>query len=142
MEEIGVVESVDGAVAKVLIGRKRGCCELYDKGACDIPADGIVTEAVNLARAKAGQKVKITMKSYTYIKGAFILYVLPVSALFLGAILGKVYLPGFVNGVDSELLAALGGFLAFLASLILVKALSVRMDRRTENKSVIVKILE
>jgi sigma-E factor negative regulatory protein RseC len=82
------------------------------------------------------------MKSYTYLKGALIIYVLPIFALILGAVLGKVYLPAFINRIDSELLSALGGFFALLASLILVKILSSRLDKTTENKSVIVSIVE
>ncbi len=141
MEEIGIVKSIDGAMAKVMVARKSGCCDNCEKDLCDIPENGIVTEAINSAHAAVGQKVKITMKSYTYFKGALIIYILPVVALILGAILGKIYLPSYFHGIDSELLAALGGFFAFFASLIVVKILSSRMDRKTEYKSVIETIM-
>lgn len=142
MEEIGIVKSIDGAIAKVMVERKSSCCDHCEKDTCDIPENGIETEAMNIARATVGQKVKVVMKPYTYLKGALILYVLPVFALILGALLGKAYLPTLVNGIDSELLSAFGGFLAFFASLILVKILSSRMDKKTEYKSVIEEILE
>ncbi len=142
MQEIGAVKSIDGVIAKVILERKSSCCDHSEKDTCDIPENGVETEALNVARAVVGQKVKVVMKSYTYLKGALIIYVLPIFALILGAVLGKVYLPAFINGIDSELLSALGGFLALLASLILVKILSSRMGKTTENKSVIVSIVE
>jgi len=142
MNEIGIVKSIDGVFAKVIVGRKNSCCEPCEKDTCDIPENGAETEALNVAKAAVGQKVKIVMKPHTYLKGALILYVLPIFALFLGAILGKIYLPAFINGIDSDLLSALGGFLVFLASLVLVKFLSSGMARKTEHKSFIEEILD
>jgi sigma-E factor negative regulatory protein RseC len=142
MYEIGIVKSIDGTIAKVVVARKSSCCESCEKEICDIPENGVETEAVNTAGAKVGQKVKVVMKSYTYVKGAMIIYVLPVVALIAGAILGKMYLPSFWGGVDSDLLAALAGFLTLFTSLILVKIISSRMDKKTENKSVIESVVE
>ncbi len=142
MDEIGIVKSVDGVTAKVIFSRKSSCCESCEKETCDIPEDGIETEAINAAGAKVGQRVKVVMRSYTFVKGAMVIYVLPVFALIAGAILGKIYLPLFWGGVDSDLLAALAGFLTLFASLILVKIISNRMDKKTENKSVIESIIK
>jgi sigma-E factor negative regulatory protein RseC len=142
MDEIGIVKSIDGVIAKVVVARKSSCCESCEKETCDIPENGVETEAINAAGAKVGQKVKVVMKSYTYVKGAMIIYVFPVVALIAGAILGKMYLPSFWRGVDSDLLAALAGFLMLFTSLILVKIISSRMEKNTENKSVIESVVE
>lgn len=142
MEETGIVKSIDGVIAKVLVSRKSSCCESCEKDSCDIPENGIETEAINTAGAKVGQKVKVVMKSYTYLKGTLFIYGLPVFALITGAILGKIYLPVFINRPDSELLSAVGGFAAFLVSLLLVKLLMNDMNKRTEHKSVIEKIYD
>ncbi|GBE05879.1 MAG TPA: hypothetical protein ENH31_07500 [Nitrospirae bacterium] len=142
MEEIGVVKSIDGVNARVIMGKKSGCCDHCEKETCDITYNGVEIEAINAARAKVGQKVKIVMKPSTYLKGALLLYVLPLFALFAGAFIGKSYLPVYINGVDSELLAAFGGLLAFFTSLIFIKISSGRMNRKTENQSIIEEILE
>ena len=142
MEEIGVVKSIDGISAKVVMQRKSSCCESCEKDACDIPDNGIETEAINRAGAKVGQKVKVVMSAYSYLKGAMAIYVLPVFALIAGAIVGKVYLTPYFGTVDSELVAAIGGFAAFFASLILIKIIAARMSRKTEYKSVIESIVE
>ncbi len=142
MDEIGVVKSIDGITAKVMVSRKASCCENCGKDVCDVPESGVETEAINTIGASVGQKVSIVTESYTYLKGAMLIYVLPVVALILGAILGKLYLPGYFHKTDSDLLAALGGFLMFFASLVLVRILSSGMNRKTEYKPVIKSIVE
>lgn len=141
MEEIGVVKSINGATARVMVERK-SACDHCEKDTCDITESGIETEAINSAGAAVGQRVRVVMKPYTYLKGALILYVLPVFALFSGAIFGKLYLPKVFNALNTDLLSALGGFFFFIISLLLVKALSMRMNKNTEYKSVIEEILE
>lgn len=142
MEEIGIVKSIEGVNARVMISLKGSPCESCIQDACTVPEKGIETEAINAARAKVGQKVKVVVSSYTYLKGAMLIYALPVVALIAGAILGKIHLPRFFSGTDSDLLAAAGGFFLFLLSLILIKLAVKRMDRKTEYKSVIESIVE
>jgi sigma-E factor negative regulatory protein RseC len=142
MEEIGIVKSIDGPVAKVVLSRRNSCCDSCEKVSCDIPEEGIETEAINQAGARVGQRVKVVMRPYTFIKGALILYVFPILALFIGAFLGKVHLSRIFEKTDSELLAAIGAIIAFLASLLIVKLLSGRMSKKTEYRSVIESIVE
>lgn len=142
MEEFGVVKSIDGMSARVMVERRGGCCESCEKDACDIPDNGIETEAINAAHAKVGQKVKIVMRSHTFYKGALIIYVLPIVALIGGAILGKIYLPVFISVQDSDLLAALGGFIGLFFSFVVIKISMNAMDNKTEYRSVIESVLE
>jgi sigma-E factor negative regulatory protein RseC len=142
MDEIGVVKSIDGLNAKVLISRQGSPCENCTQDTCTIPEKGIETEAINAAGAKVGQKVKVVMKSYTFIKGPIILYIFPLIALIAGAILGKMYLSGYFSETNSDLLAALTGFLALFISILIVKFLTGRMNRKIEYKSVIKSIVE
>lgn len=142
MESVGIVKSTNGHMAKVLVEMQGGCCDQCEKQSCDIAEKGIETETVNTARAVVGQKVKVVMTPHTYVKGALLLYVLPVVALILGAIIGQMYLPAFMSSADPELLAALGGFALFFLSLLIVSLLSARMEKKTEYKSVIESIVE
>ena len=74
MEETGIVKSIDGINARVLVSRKNSYCESCEKDSCDFPENGIETEALNEAGAAVGQKVKVVMKSYTFIR--LLLYIL------------------------------------------------------------------
>jgi sigma-E factor negative regulatory protein RseC len=142
MHEIGFVKSREGTMAKVVIARKKSLCENCEKPACEIPEDGIETEALNKAGAVVGQKVRVVMKVYTFYKGALILYVLPVFALIAGAILGKMYLSGYFNKIDSDLLAAIAGFFSMFLSFFVFKLVSPYMNKKTSYKSVIESIEE
>lgn len=141
MEEIGYVTAVNGSYATVSIGRKSGCCDSCEKSSCDIPEDGITTDALNTAGAKTGQRVKIEMRSHTYIKGVLILYIIPVLSLFIGLVLGNTYLPEIFRNSDEELLSALGGLFALSASLIIVKLLSSQMEKNTLHRPEISEVL-
>ena len=76
MEETGIVKSIDGVIAKVLVSRKSSCCESCEKDSCDIPENGIETEAINTAGAKVGQKVKIVF-------GIFVILILLLSVFLV-----------------------------------------------------------
>ena len=142
MYEVGIVKSIEGATARVIISREGSPCDHCTQDTCTIPEKGIETEAINTAGAKVGQKVKIVMKSYTYVKGVILIYIVPVFALIAGAIFGKIYLPQLFRDTDSDLLAALGGFLTFFMSLIFIKLIVKRMEKKTEYKSIIESIVE
>jgi sigma-E factor negative regulatory protein RseC len=142
MQEIGIVKSIEGSTARVMISREGSPCENCTQDTCTIPEKGIETEAINIAGAKVGQKVKVAMTSYTYYKGALLIYVLPVVALIGGAILGNIYLPAHVNVNDTDLLAVLGGFSAFIVSLLVVKIIISKINKKTAYQSVIESIME
>jgi positive regulator of sigma E activity len=68
--------------------------------------------------------------------------VLPVFALFAGAVLGRTYLPGYFKGTTPDALSAAGAFMLFLVSLLIAKLLSGKMGKKTEYKPVIESIIE
>jgi len=143
MTNIGVVKSVEGNMAKVLVGAGHGCCESCQSVSCDIDTTrGTETEAVNTVHAKVGQKVRIDMKALTFLKEVLVLYVLPIVALLTGAVLGRSYLPAYFSGTSPEILSAAGGFFLFLISLLTARLFSRKMEKKTEDKPVIESIIE
>ena len=142
MQEVGIVKSIEGSTARVMITREGSPCDSCTQDACTIPEKGIETEAINIAGAKVGQKVKVAMTSYTFYKGALIIYIMPVVALIGGAILGKMYLPAYINVRDTDLLAAIGGFSAFIVCLLAVKVLISKINKKTAYQSVVESIVE
>ncbi len=141
MEEVGIVKSVEGVTAKVLVERK-SACDKCSEGLCHVSDAGALIDALNIARAKEGQKVKVVFKSYTYLKGTILIYGLPALALIIGAVLGKEFLPRIFSGVDPDLLSAVGGFGLFFLTFIAARLFSLRMEKNTEYKPVVEEILE
>ena len=97
MTNIGIVKSVQGNIARVIVVEGPGCCESCRTVSCD-PISGTETEAINFVHAKVGQKVRINMKVLTFLTEVLLLYVLPIVALLTGAVLGRSYLPGIFQG--------------------------------------------
>src|SRR5512140_2593976 len=119
VEEIGVVRSVKGAVATVCIPKKTGCegCTLK---ACKPDEEFMVVEALNPVQARAGQKVKVAMRSYTYLKSSAIIYGIPALALITGAVIGKELLSPLFASSDPDVISAVFGFCLFIVSFVFI----------------------
>ncbi|MBF0319810.1 MAG: SoxR reducing system RseC family protein [Nitrospirae bacterium] len=148
MEETGVVKSIDGVTATVLVQKTKTCEGCKESQSCGIAGNGedqsqtVEIAALNIAGARVGQTVRVVAKSYTYVKGTLLVYGLPAVALLLGAIAGKYMLADMFKSSNPEILSAFGGFSAFLVSFIILKLISRRLERKTENTPVIEHIIE
>lgn len=142
MEEIGIVKSITGSLAIVVVERKSACDQC--KVGCTVTDSGAEIEALNVAKAKIGQKVKVVMKPYTYLKGSIVIYGIPALALIIGAIIGKEFLSSLYpfKGLDPDIVSAIGGFGTFIISFLIVKLWSRRFERKVEYKPIIQEILE
>lgn len=140
MEEIGIVISTEGPMAKVLV-KKQGICEQCRMGTCILKDDGAEINALNSVNAIEGQQVKVVMRTYSYIKGSLIVYGIPVVALIAGAVLGKEFFAPKVPGFDPDLMSAAVGFGALFVSFVIVKIWSARAEHNVEYKPVIEEIL-
>ena len=141
VEEFGTVQSVDGPVARVLVPRK-SACEGCTMGVCKAEDQAMEIEAFNPVGAQAGQKVRISIASVTYLKGTMIVYGLPAVFLVLGAVAGKELVSRIITHVDSDVLSAICGFSAFLISFLLVKLWSHSASRDKESRPVIEEIVQ
>lgn len=99
-------------------------------------------EALNHVNARVGQKVKIVMKTYTYLKGSIVVYGIPALALITGAILGKEVFSNYFREMDPDILSAVFGFGAFVISFLFIKLWGGRMGKKIESKPVIEEIIE
>ncbi|MBF0457594.1 MAG: SoxR reducing system RseC family protein [Nitrospirae bacterium] len=148
MDEIGVVRSIDGVTATVIVEKRLSCEGCKENQSCGINSDGndnqtIEISALNIAGAQVGQMVKVTAKSFTYVKGTLLVYGLPAVALLLGAVFGKYLLAGiFFKTSNPETLSALAGFSAFVISFIILKIISRNLEKKTENTPIIEHIIE
>jgi sigma-E factor negative regulatory protein RseC len=140
MEEIGSVKSIQGPMATVTV-TKKSACEHCTAGTCHLADEGAELEALNEAQAAVGQKVRVELQAYSYLKGSMMVYGLPALALVVGAVLGKELMPRYMS-LDSDLLSAIFGFGAFGLSLVLVKIWSSRAEKETKYRPVIKEIIE
>ena len=141
MEEIGVVKSIEGALAKVSVPRK-SVCEGCTAGTCKPDEQSMEIDAVNKAKAKVGQRVRVVIKPYTYLKGSILIYGIPAIALITGAILGKEIFSHQFKNMDPDIISAISGFSAFILVFLGIKIWSIKAGKKAESKPVIEEILE
>ncbi|MBC7231022.1 MAG: SoxR reducing system RseC family protein [Actinobacteria bacterium] len=95
--EEGVVVSVRGEEAKVLMRRSR-LCEGCGSCCVKLDEDSMLVDALNLAGAKPGERVTVDIPVNTSIRAAYVLYGIPLlfflAGLALGALLSHFVLGG------------------------------------------------
>lgn len=70
----------------------------------------------------AGDKVVVGIDEGILIKSSLLLYIVPLAALFLGAITGE-FLSGFITVFSSDLVIAISGLVFFSSSLLILNRL-------------------
>ena len=141
IEEIGIVTSIEGPTAHVDVPKK-STCEGCTAGTCATGEQSMEIIAFNKAGAEVGQRVKVLIHSYAYMKGTVIVYGVPALALVLGAVFGKEIMARFFGGTDPDTLSAIFGFGFLVLSIIGVKIWTNRKTSKTELTPVIEEILD
>ncbi|MEW6600078.1 MAG: SoxR reducing system RseC family protein [Nitrospirota bacterium] len=142
LEETGVVTRIDGNMARVLVQKKSACDGCSIEGACKSTPEGMEIEALNAAHAEVGQRVKILLTTGEYLKGTIIVYGIPLVVFIAGAIAGKSMGEKYFADMNSDIIAAVTGFISLILSLFAARLWSRRMESRTEYKPVIEEIIE
>jgi len=141
IEETGIVKEVDGIMAKILI-RRRGTCEgCAVRGICEPAGEGMEIEALNPVMAKPGQKVKVSIKPRTYLKGTIFVYGFPLVSFIAGVIIGKNIGEAYFKKISSDIVSAILGFAALIISFLIVKIWSRKAETKIEYKPVITTVI-
>ena len=77
--------------------------------------------AKNPIGAKEGQKVEIAVKDGLLLKASFIVYILPLFGLLIGALLGRWFIRSFGFMLSEDTGAVIGGLTCLIAVFILIK---------------------
>jgi sigma-E factor negative regulatory protein RseC len=141
MEEVGIIASTDGLAAKVIVPKKTAC-EGCTAGTCKPQDKSMEIDALNPVKAAVGQKVRVVMKPYVYLKGSIIVYGIPAAALIIGAVAGREIFSAYVSYADPDTVSAITGLGLCVLSFIGIKLWSRTVENRTEYKPVIEEILE
>jgi sigma-E factor negative regulatory protein RseC len=134
--EEGIVVEVDGKTAKVRASRHGDC---KNCGAC--PGDNaIVLDTQNPVSAKVGQLVAFEIQEANMLQAAFIVYIMPLVAIFVGALAGGYLANKFGQTVNSYRI--IGGVVAFILSVVYIKLYDSSAKKNIKMQPVITKILD
>lgn len=130
-ENEGVVIEVSGDMAKVKSSRHGDC---KNCGAC--PGDNAtVLDVQNPLGAKPGQRVSFEIKETNMLKAAFVVYIMPLIAMFLGAVAGSWL--GEKTGQSIRVFQIVGAILAFMLSIVYIKI----FDKSTQSDKKMIPII-
>jgi len=112
------------------------------KGTCEPTENGMEIDALNNVNAQPGQTVKVSLGAYTYLKSSMIAYAMPLVFFITGAILGKNAGEKYFTNLNSDLVAAIAGFVALAISILFIKMFSSRAESKKEFRPYIEEIID
>ena len=140
--EEGIVTKIEENFAFVKVVRSAGCAHCPSASSCHIESDRImIVRAQNKVRAKVGQRVKLYIAPGSIIAASFLLYVVPLFGLLLGAIVGKIFIAPLFPEISSELLAAGMGLLSMAGVFLGIKFYDKQSKKADEFIPKIIKIV-
>ncbi|HMM22814.1 MAG TPA: SoxR reducing system RseC family protein [Selenomonadales bacterium] len=134
-EQEGVVLAATAGMAKVKTSRHNDC---ENCGACPGNA-AIVLDARNPIGAKPGQRVLVEVQEVGMLKSAFVVYMLPLIAMFVGAWLGTYLADQLAREAVWFQVGGAGLFL--IGSVLYVKYFDKSAGSNTKMQPVITRIL-
>jgi sigma-E factor negative regulatory protein RseC len=131
IREEGIVESISQGKAVVRIQKGGQCASCSSREGCGVSGGGdMQIDVANELGAKVGDRVEISLPTYSLMKLSLLVYFLPVLALILGAYLGRLAGAEIFQS-DSAVISVSCGAVAMGATL-----LSLRwVDRRVQVSS-------
>ncbi len=140
--EEGVVIHTLDTLARVETTQSRSCKGCTSRGSCHIAADGKRSEvlAINLVGARKGDRILLQITTASLLKACFLLYILPVGCLLVGAILG--HWVALSLGRDTSIISAVSGFSALIIAYTAVRSKANQMGQNDTYKPKIMRVLE
>lgn len=131
IEEIGtVIELRDRQNALVMCQKSTMCEHCASAGACSMGEDddrSRVVEVVNTKGARVGDRVRIVTSTRSFLQSSFLLYIVPLIALVLGAVVGKLLGERFAFGIDPNLLSAVFGVFFMVGCFLIIRVGSMAL---------------
>ena len=133
--EEGTIVEVVGEMARIKVGRHSEC---QSCGACP-GNDSAIIDVRNPVGAAPGQRVIFESEETNALKGAFVVFVLPIAALLAGALIGGLL--GEISG-RTPLGGVVGGLLAFALACLFVKFFDRAASKDERSLARIVRVIK
>jgi len=144
MEETGTVVELKGPSTAVVLCQKGSFCEhCAAMDTCRLGSDNLSmqVEAHNPLDAQVGDRVVLAVSSKSFLSSSFLVYIVPLIFLFVGALIGEYLGETVVTDLPPQLLSALFG-VAFLVGSFLTIRVGSRALKRELYLPRIIRILE
>jgi len=122
--------------------KNASCDSCTAKGTCASHGDKkeFKIEAVNYAGAKRGDNVEIGFRTASLFKISFLLYIIPILFLIIGALTGEQI--ALSSGRNPSTLAAIFGFSMLFVSWLVIKSVGNKISNKSQYKPEVIRILK
>ena len=96
-------------------------------------------DAINGAGAREGDRILLHYETASLMKACFLLYLLPVGFMLMGAVFGHWL--ASITGMNVSLLSAVSAFLALFLSFVMIRSKANALGEKDAYKPKIIKIL-
>ena len=124
IEETGTIVELKGKhVAVVMCQKSSACQHCATAGACNLGDDSRsrLVDAHNPIGAGVGDRVRIVTSTRSFLQSSFVLYIVPIIALVIGAVAGKLVGEQFPLGLDPNVLSAIFGVFFLVGSFLVIR---------------------
>ncbi len=129
----GVVTAIQGRMAIVLTLHEAGCENCSAKSTCSMLGGTGANRQVrarNTVSAQVGDVVTIGIRSSSFLKVSFLVYMVPILALVAGVVVGY-FLAGLLS-VDENILVGVLGAVGLVCSFLWIKKKADKLAQRPE----------
>jgi sigma-E factor negative regulatory protein RseC len=134
IEEVGTVVELKSKLVAVVMCTKSSLCEnCATNGNCALGDDGNtrLVEVQNPVNAEVGEQVRIATTTKSFLQSSFLLYIVPLIALVVGAITGKLVGENVSTGLDPNLLSAVFGVFFMAGSFVILRVGSSVLNKES-----------
>jgi sigma-E factor negative regulatory protein RseC len=134
IEEIGTVVELKSKLLAVVMCTKSSLCEnCATNGNCALGDDDNtrLIEVHNLLGAEVGEQVRIATTTKSFLQSSFLLYIVPLIALVIGAIVGLLVGEKIPTGLDPNLLSAIFGVFFMSGSFVILRVGSSALNKES-----------
>ena len=145
MEENGTVVELKGKhVALVMCEKSSSCKNCPSMESCKVSDDNrsMIVESHNAIGADVGDRVRLAISSKKFLSSSFLVYIVPLVALIIGAAIGEMIGSGLENGVNPDLFAAVFGLAFLVGSFLIIKVATKAIPKDTYLPRIIAKVPE
>ena len=133
INETGTIIELKAAdVALVLCQKNSACAHCSAEGVCHTgdSSQARSVEAYNPDGGQVGDQVRLSVSTRSFLRSSFLLYIVPLIALVIGAVLGKEIAPFFENSLDANALSAIMGTGFMALSFLVIRFATRLMDKK------------
>jgi sigma-E factor negative regulatory protein RseC len=139
IKENGVVTQADTSIARVKTIRTEACESCASKDSCGSSGsyEEMIITVKNTINVKKGDHVVVGLETRPMLFLTFFLYVFPIIALTIGAIIGDSIAPALQQ--DSSLVSMLTGFLFFILAFCIIKLKNNSLSKKQAFKPFLIR---